>query len=134
MIEADAAPDNGVAVERREAQRPTLLGARAPKRLTRVTGLSRGRAAGFAKPAKGGLASPLAPPGAPFPRLGKRKKGSWRVPRLQRIGPAQRCLNYTTPKLSIRRVLPILAATSSRIWSCLRVSTGASVSAWRASR
>jgi hypothetical protein len=34
MAEQGAAPDNGVAVERREAQRPTLLGARASQAVT----------------------------------------------------------------------------------------------------
>src|ERR1035437_9164652 len=36
-----------------------------------------------------GPRQPLAPPGAPFPFLGKRKKGNRRVPRLQRIGTAE---------------------------------------------
>ena len=39
-----------------------------------------------------------------------------------------------TPKLSINLVLPILAATSSRIGPSLRAAIGASVKAWRASR
>ena len=33
-------PDNGIAVEPREAQRPTSLAARTPKRRSSVTGIS----------------------------------------------------------------------------------------------
>ena len=41
---------------------------------------------------------------------------------------------YFTPTLSINRVVPIFAATSSRTGPSFTDATGASVSAWRASR
>ena len=40
MTERGAAPDNGIAVEPREAQRPTSLAARTPQRRSPVTGIS----------------------------------------------------------------------------------------------
>src|ERR687897_837086 len=73
--EQDAVPDNGIAVERREAPGPTLLGPRARKRQPLVTGDlpwrapnpgfgfgTRRRSAGWRPPAL-------------HPLLGKRKKG-----------------------------------------------------------
>ena len=95
---ARAAPDNarrgqacadraGLTVERREAQRPTSLGARASQAVARVTGNGRRRAAGFAKLAKGRhSATALAPPGAPSPPFAEaRKKGSRPTRGRQRI-------------------------------------------------
>jgi hypothetical protein len=71
----DAVPDNGIAVERREAPGPALLGPRARKRQPLVTGDLPWRA-----PNPGGFGTggdpPVAPPGAPFPFWGKRKKGN----------------------------------------------------------
>src|SRR5450759_206852 len=72
------------AVERREAQRPTSLGARASQAVT--LGNQEwpwARAPNDRKVRLKGPRKPLAPPGAPFPFLGKRNKGSRRVPRLK---------------------------------------------------
>jgi hypothetical protein len=70
-------PDNGIAVERRVAPGPAVLGPRARKRQPLVTGDLPWRA-----PNPGGFGTggdpPVAPPGAPFPRFegdGKREKG-----------------------------------------------------------
>ena len=50
------------------------------------------------------------------------------------MSPSQNDRERHTPILSISRVLPMRAATRSRIGPSLRDCTGASVSAWRASR
>src|SRR5436190_9747758 len=65
----------GVAVERREAPGPTSLGSRVSKRRAWVTRLCRRRAAGRVMVRQGGLAHPLAPSGAPSPRVEDGKKG-----------------------------------------------------------
>jgi hypothetical protein len=76
MIEQDAVPDNGIAVERREAPGPTSLGQRARKRQPLVTGDLPWRAAdpgfGFAnrRRSAGGASR------RSIPLLGKRKKGN----------------------------------------------------------
>ena len=71
--EQNAVPDNGIAVERREAPGPTSLGPRARKRQPLVTGDLPWRAPnpdGF-----GTRGDPrVAPPGAPFPFWGKGKR------------------------------------------------------------
>ena len=68
-------PDNGIAVERREAPGPTSLGPRARKRQPLVTGDLPWRApnpVGF-----GTRGDPrVAPPGAPFPFWGNGKRGT----------------------------------------------------------
>ena len=77
MAEQGAAPDNGVAVERREAQRPTSLGARASKRSPWVTRNGRRRAVGPIARAR--QRGPRKPPGASrrsIPSLEGRKKGN----------------------------------------------------------
>ena len=71
-------PDNGIAVEPREAQRPTSLAARTPKRRPLVTGKRRGCAAGLRYwPAKGcRSAAPWRLPALhPLPFGGKKEKG-----------------------------------------------------------
>ena len=77
MTERGAAPDNGVAVEPREAQRPTSLAARTPTAAIPGNGdiavgaIKRTLARSVKGPRK-----PLAPPGAPSPHFeGKRKTG-----------------------------------------------------------
>ncbi len=64
------------------------------------------RAAGFAKPAKGGFASPLAPSRRSIPRLGGGKKGSRRSPRRQTTGAAERWLLVVVPSKRASRVRP----------------------------
>src|SRR5260221_13686601 len=62
-------------MERREAQRPTLLAACAPKPPPWVTGNGRGRTGGpDRKGCPKGSRKPLAPPGAPFPFWGNGKR------------------------------------------------------------
>src|SRR5665647_590083 len=93
------------AVERREAQRPTSLGACAPKRSPWVTRNGRGRTGGpIARAAQGRLSTTaLAPPGAPSPPFGGGKeKGNRRAPRLQTIGAAERWLFFTSPRIAGR--------------------------------
>src|SRR5262245_29355275 len=72
---AGAVPDNGIAVERREAPGPTLLGPRARKRQPLVTGDLPWRAPdpGFGSGTGGD--PPVAPPGAPSLFSRGRKKG-----------------------------------------------------------
>jgi hypothetical protein len=67
-------PDNGIAVERREAPGPTLLGPRARKRQPLVTGDLPWRAPnhGFGFGTRGDPR--VAPPGAPFPFWGNGKR------------------------------------------------------------
>ena len=72
-------PDNGTELERREAPGPTLLGPRARKRQPLVTGDLPWRAPDPEFGSGTGGDPPVAPPGAPFPFLGKRKKGEWRA-------------------------------------------------------
>ena len=74
--EQDAVPDNGIAVERREAPGPTSLGPRARKRQPLVTGDLPWRAPdpGFGSGTGGD--PPVAPPGAPFPFWGNGKRGN----------------------------------------------------------
>ena len=69
-------PTTGIALERREAPGPTSLGPRARKRQPLVTGDLPWRAPdpGFGSGTGGD--PPVAPPGAPIPFLGKRKKGN----------------------------------------------------------
>src|SRR5215510_8963158 len=80
--EQDAMPDNGIALERREAPGPTLLGPRARKRQPLVTGDLPWRAPdpGFGSGTGGD--PPVAPPGAPslFSRGRKKGKGRARQP------------------------------------------------------
>ena len=68
-------PDNGIAMERREAPGPTLLGPRARKRQPLVTGDLPWRA-----PNPDGFGTGGDPPGGAsrrsIPLLGKRKKGN----------------------------------------------------------
>ena len=72
MTERGAAPDNGAALERREAQRPTSLAARTPEAATLGNGdIAVGRAWRAVEVRRQGYASQsvrLAPPGAPSPR------------------------------------------------------------------
>src|SRR5262245_62712014 len=87
--EQGAVPDNGIALERREAPGPTLLGPRARKRQPLVTGDLPWRAPdpGFGSGTGGD--PPVAPPGAPFPRFegdGKRGKGGPGSPRSEAAG------------------------------------------------
>src|SRR5215470_1943643 len=87
--EQNAVPDNGIALERREAPGPTLLGPRARKRQPLVTGDLPWRAPdpGFGSGTGGD--PPVAPPGAPSPfSRGKenREDGPARAPEFKAPG------------------------------------------------
>ncbi len=77
-------------MERREAQRPTLLAARAPGPPPPRTTLGSRNLGATADPApgpsKGPRTRPLAPPGAPSPRWGKREKGTTGAERRKTTG------------------------------------------------
>ena len=117
MTEQGAVPDNGIAVERREAQRPTSLAARTPSAAILGNGdiavgaMKRTLARSVGEPRKlpGAVASrvyPICAPNmpisataeierAPSPRWGKRKKG-YGLPGARRNlppGVAERWLN-----------------------------------------
>ena len=83
MTEQGAVPDNGIAVEPREAQRPTSLAARTPQAAIPGNGdIAVGAQAGLASLPQGcRSAAPEAPPGAPSPHIeGRRKKGMRATP------------------------------------------------------
>jgi hypothetical protein len=94
MTERGAVPDNGIALERREAQGPRAEGPRAPGPPPPPTGVPESRCVTPAdrKAGEGSLASSLAPPGAPSPR-GETEKGkdACRASLIRR--PAERWLN-----------------------------------------
>jgi len=75
QVGSDAAPDNGVAVERREAQPPPSMGARPPEAAdpgNRTQPWARG---GFRQTRqRAASTTALAPPGAPFPHAGRGKR------------------------------------------------------------
>jgi hypothetical protein len=83
MTERGAAPDNGAAVEPREAQRPTSLAARTPTAAIPgngdiAVGVLADREVRPCRPrslrVEGSLASSLAPPGAPSPPFSRGKE------------------------------------------------------------
>jgi hypothetical protein len=84
-IGADIGESRHRLVERREAPGPTSLGSRASKRRVWATRLCRRRAADRVMVRQGGLANPLAPPGAPSPRSRDGKKGQGESGALKKI-------------------------------------------------
>ncbi len=96
MTEPAAVPDNGIAVEPREAQRPTSLAARTPQAAILGNGDIAVGAQTDPRKVRKGSRKPLAPPGAPssFRRNGKRDEGA---PGASNLGPAERWL-FTLPR------------------------------------
>jgi hypothetical protein len=95
MTERGGCADNAHSVEPREAQRPTSLAARTPKRRPLATGTRRGCDQTDPRQVRMGPRKPLAPPGAPSPPLWERTRktgyGRTRRPN-QRIRAAERWL------------------------------------------
>src|ERR1700722_11215388 len=92
-VRPDAAPDNGVAVERREAPGPYAKGL---ARLAR-------RAGGLRQTRLRALRQRPGASRRSIPFLGKRKKGNRRVPRLKELG--ERSVGYLVkPELTVDRL------------------------------